>query len=137
MSEKITFETILDKHADMDATGITIPFDVEEIFGAKRVPVKVRINGEAKSAKKNSSLWLKKTQQKCRDSEQAVLRVLDEYNVNRKVSDESFAQLQKHFNETQIVEILALNAFEQFYNAMTVPLEIESDDLEKLAKVSI
>ena len=45
MSEKITFETILDKHADMDATGITLPFDVEEIFGAKRVPVKVRING--------------------------------------------------------------------------------------------
>lgn len=68
------------------------------------------------------------------EKEQAVLRVLDEYNVNRKVSDESFSELQKHFDETQIVEILTLNAFEQFYNAMTIPLEIESDGLEKLAK---
>lgn len=38
------FETILEKHENMDATGITIPFDVEEVFGQKRVPVKVRIN---------------------------------------------------------------------------------------------
>ena len=29
----------------MDATGITIPFDVEQVFGAKRVPVIVKING--------------------------------------------------------------------------------------------
>ena len=68
------------------------------------------------------------------EKERAVLRILDEYNVNRKVSDESFAELRKYFDETEIVEILALNAFEQFYNAMTVPLEIESDGLEKLAE---
>jgi AhpD family alkylhydroperoxidase len=68
------------------------------------------------------------------EKECAVLRVLDEYNVNRKVTDEAFAELRKYFDETQIVEILTLNAFEQFYNAMTVPLEIESDGLEKLAE---
>lgn len=45
MSDKQTFETILEKHERMDATGITIPFDVEKVFGAKRVPVKVSING--------------------------------------------------------------------------------------------
>ena len=45
MAEKQTFETILEKHEDMDATGITIPFDVEKVFGAKRVPVIVSING--------------------------------------------------------------------------------------------
>lgn len=45
MAEKQTFETVLEKHENMDATGITIPFDVEKIFGAKRVPVKVSING--------------------------------------------------------------------------------------------
>ena len=45
MAEKQTFEVVLEKHADMDATGITIPFDVEKVFGAKRVPVKVKING--------------------------------------------------------------------------------------------
>ena len=45
MAEKQIFETLLEKHETMDATGITIPFDVEKVFGAKRVPVKVSING--------------------------------------------------------------------------------------------
>ena len=38
------FETVLEKHENMEATGITIPFDVEAVFGQKRVPVKVWIN---------------------------------------------------------------------------------------------
>ena len=45
MAEKQTFETVLVKHDKLDATGIEIPFDVEAIFGAKRVPVKAVING--------------------------------------------------------------------------------------------
>jgi len=45
MSEKQTFQVRLEKHETSEATGITIPFDVEKIFGAKRVPVKVSING--------------------------------------------------------------------------------------------
>ena len=45
MAEKQIFEVELEKHENMDATGITIPFDVEKVFGAKRVPVKVSING--------------------------------------------------------------------------------------------
>src|SRR5215204_2762926 len=45
MDEKQTFETVLEKHEHIDATGITVPFDVEKIFGAKRVPVKAWING--------------------------------------------------------------------------------------------
>jgi len=45
MAEKQTFEVVLEKHENMDATGITIPFDVEKVFGAKRVPIKVQING--------------------------------------------------------------------------------------------
>jgi Bacteriocin-protection, YdeI or OmpD-Associated/Domain of unknown function (DUF1905) len=44
-AEKQIFETVLEKHENMNATGITIPFDVEKVFGAKRVPVKVWING--------------------------------------------------------------------------------------------
>jgi len=43
-SEKQTFEA-LEKHETMNATGITIPLDVENLFGAKRVLVKVSING--------------------------------------------------------------------------------------------
>lgn len=45
MAEKQIFKVLLEKHEGMDATGITIPFDVEKVFGAKRVPVKVWVNG--------------------------------------------------------------------------------------------
>jgi bifunctional DNA-binding transcriptional regulator/antitoxin component of YhaV-PrlF toxin-antitoxin module len=45
MSEKQTFEVLLEKDENSEATGITIPFDVEKVFGAKRVPVKVTVNG--------------------------------------------------------------------------------------------
>ena len=46
MAGKQTFKTVLIKHDKLDATGIEIPFDVEAVFGAKRVPVKTVINGE-------------------------------------------------------------------------------------------
>jgi len=45
MPAKQTIQVVLEKHPSMDATGITIPFDVEKVFGAKRVPVKAEING--------------------------------------------------------------------------------------------
>jgi bifunctional DNA-binding transcriptional regulator/antitoxin component of YhaV-PrlF toxin-antitoxin module len=45
MADKQTFKTVLEKHPGMNATGITIPFDVEKVFGAKRVAVKAVING--------------------------------------------------------------------------------------------
>lgn len=45
MAEKQTFQTLLEKHDKSEATIITIPFDVEKVFGAKRVPVKVSVNG--------------------------------------------------------------------------------------------
>ena len=45
MAEKQIFKVLLEKHETMEATGITIPFDVEKVFGAKRVPVKVSVNG--------------------------------------------------------------------------------------------
>jgi bifunctional DNA-binding transcriptional regulator/antitoxin component of YhaV-PrlF toxin-antitoxin module len=44
---KQTINVKLQKHPTMEATGITIPFDVEAVFGAKRVPVKATVNGAA------------------------------------------------------------------------------------------
>lgn len=70
------------------------------------------------------------------EKERAVLNVIRQYAAEKKVSDAAFTELKKHFSETEIVEILALNAFEQFYNAMTIPLEIESDGLEKLVETN-
>jgi bifunctional DNA-binding transcriptional regulator/antitoxin component of YhaV-PrlF toxin-antitoxin module len=45
MAAKQTIEVVLEKHPTLAATGITIPFDVEKVFGAKRVPVKATVNG--------------------------------------------------------------------------------------------
>lgn len=42
---KQTITVKLEKHPTMEATGIKIPFDVEAVFGAKRVPVKAVVNG--------------------------------------------------------------------------------------------
>ena len=45
MAMKQTFTAELEKHPNMDAAGVTVPFDVEQVFLAKRVPVVVMING--------------------------------------------------------------------------------------------
>ena len=45
MAVKQTIEVILEKHPKMEATGITVPFDVEKVFGAKRVAVRATVNG--------------------------------------------------------------------------------------------
>lgn len=45
MADKQTFSCVLIKHDKLDATGIEIPFDVEAVFGTKRVPVRAVING--------------------------------------------------------------------------------------------
>ena len=66
--------------------------------------------------------------------EQAVIGFVNEYAESRKVSDETFGKLQSLFTETEIVEIVAMNAFEQYFNAFAVPLEIESDGLRRLAE---
>lgn len=68
------------------------------------------------------------------EKERAVLAVIRQYSSEKRVSNENFDNLRRYFSETEIVEILALNAFEHFYNALTIPLEISSDGLEKLAR---
>jgi bifunctional DNA-binding transcriptional regulator/antitoxin component of YhaV-PrlF toxin-antitoxin module len=45
MADKQIIQVVLEKHDKLEATGITIPFDVEELFGSKRVPVKAEVNG--------------------------------------------------------------------------------------------
>lgn len=68
------------------------------------------------------------------EKERAVVAFVNEYAKNRRVSDETFGKLQMLFSENEIVEIIALHAFEQYFNAFAVPLEIESDGLRKLAE---
>lgn len=68
------------------------------------------------------------------EKEQSVIRFVDEYAKQRKVSDETFENLRHFFNDTEIIEIVAMNAFEQYFNAFAVPLGIESDGLRRLAE---
>jgi len=44
MAEKQFFEVLLEKHENSEATVIYLPFDVQKVFGAGRVPVRGTIN---------------------------------------------------------------------------------------------
>lgn len=62
-------------------------------------------------------------------AERAALRYVEEATVKKHVSDETYAELKKHYNEAQICEITLVNAIENFFNMVNIPLEIESDNL--------
>lgn len=63
------------------------------------------------------------------EKEKIAFRYVEEITTKKVVSDELFADLKKHFNDTEIVEITYLCAMENFYNCMNIPLGIESDNL--------
>lgn len=67
--------------------------------------------------------------------ESAVFNFVKEYSETKKVSDNTFTKLQSLFSETEIIEIIAINAFEQYFNALAIPLEIESEGLQKIALI--
>ncbi len=61
------------------------------------------------------------------ERERAALAYVEEATRNKHVSDATFEELRRHFNEREIVEITWINAQENFYNLMNLPLGIESD----------
>jgi len=61
------------------------------------------------------------------DRERAALAYVEEATRNRRVSDGTFQELRKHFSEREIVEITWINAVENYYNLLNIPLEIGSD----------
>ena len=66
--------------------------------------------------------------------EQAALAFILDYHEHRSVSDEVFAQLKRFFTEEQIIDIVSINAIEQYYNAMNKPFNLESDGLAQLQR---
>jgi AhpD family alkylhydroperoxidase len=68
------------------------------------------------------------------DRERAALAYVEEATRNKRVSDVTFEALRKNFSETEIVEITYINALENFYNLINIPLEIESDGLCAIAQ---
>lgn len=66
--------------------------------------------------------------------ERAALAYVEEATRQKHVSDETFAELRRHFDERQIVEITWLNALENYYNLLNLPLGIEADGLCAIAE---
>ena len=64
-----------------------------------------------------------------KDNELAALRYAEEATKYRKVSDETFRELQKHFADNEIAEIVVSCAIENYYNVVNTSFEIESDNL--------
>lgn len=67
-------------------------------------------------------------------SERAALAFVEEATLHKQVSDATFEELGKHFDEREIVELTVENAVSNFYNLLNVPLEIEDDGLLALAQ---
>jgi len=68
------------------------------------------------------------------DRERAALAYVEEATRHKRVSDATFEELRKHFSEREIVEITWVNALENYYNLLNVPLEIESDGFCAIAQ---
>lgn len=68
------------------------------------------------------------------DRERAALAYADEATRHKKVEDATFDTLRKHFDDREIVEVTFLNALENFYNLLNLPLGIEDDGLCAIAQ---
>ena len=61
--------------------------------------------------------------------ERAALAFVEAATRDKNVPDAIFNEVKKHFSDQEIVEITLLNAVENYYNLINIPLEIESDSL--------
>jgi alkylhydroperoxidase family enzyme len=68
------------------------------------------------------------------ERERAALAYIEEATRHKRVSDATFEALRQHFNEREIIEITWLNAVENYYNLINIPLEIESDGFCAIAE---
>ncbi len=68
------------------------------------------------------------------ERERAALTYVEEITRNRRVSDATFDELRKHFSEREIVEITWVNAVNNYYNLINIPLEIGSDGFCSIAQ---
>ena len=63
------------------------------------------------------------------EAEKAALKYVEKSTVEKEVPDEIFENLRQYFDDTEIVEITWLNAVENYYNMLNIPLQIGSDHL--------
>jgi len=70
-----------------------------------------------------------RTSSKFSEAERAALAFAEEATRNHQVSDETWTAVKRHFTDKQIVELVWLNATENFFNLSNAVLGIGSDDL--------
>ncbi len=68
------------------------------------------------------------------DRERAALAYAEEATRNKRVRDETFEKLRNYYDEQEIVEITWVNALENYYNLISIPLGLESDGLCAIAQ---
>jgi alkylhydroperoxidase family enzyme len=68
------------------------------------------------------------------EAERAALDYATELTKTKKVAPETFARLERHFNERQICDIVWLIASEHIYNLTNIGLNIGSDGLCELSE---
>jgi alkylhydroperoxidase family enzyme len=68
------------------------------------------------------------------ERERAALAYVEEATRSRHVDDATFAALRQHFDEREIVAITWLNAVENYFNLLNVPLDIGADGLCAIAE---
>ena len=68
------------------------------------------------------------------DRERAALAYVEEATRHKRVSDATFEELRRHFKDWEIVEITWINAIENYYNLINIPLEIGSDGFCAIAQ---
>lgn len=69
--------------------------------------------------------------------ERAALSFVEEATRSKRVSDPTFNELSKHFRDWEITEIIWLNALENYYNLINIPLEIGSDGFCALSQMRL
>jgi AhpD family alkylhydroperoxidase len=63
------------------------------------------------------------------EKERAALAYAEEVTLHKRVSDATFNELQKYYDDREIVEITMVTALQNFTNLTNIPLGIESDGL--------
>jgi alkylhydroperoxidase family enzyme len=66
--------------------------------------------------------------------ERAALAFVEEATRSKRVASAVFDELRRHFADQEIVEITWVNAVENYFNLVNLPLEIESDCLCAIAE---
>ncbi len=68
------------------------------------------------------------------ERERAALAFAEEFSQARRVCDETFAALANYFTETELIELIWMNAAETYFNSLAIPFAITSDGLRVLAE---